>query len=190
MSSLAPGFLLAAPPLHDGVFERSVVLLASHDEEGAFGWVVNGSSLLSLPELLSGVDFENHLNPAHAELEVQVGGPVSQEQVWLLYPSGSMVKADPDEQVEVAPGICACASKSVLKQVADGLIIPELKMIAGYAGWEKGQLEAEVSQGAWLPIRADQETTFQHRGSEMWVHAFERAGISPIGFNSKIKFEA
>jgi len=53
MSKLAPGLLLAAPPLADPNFDKSVVLLASHGDEGAFGWVLNGRPLMSLSELLT-----------------------------------------------------------------------------------------------------------------------------------------
>lgn len=189
MSDLAPGFLLAAPPLVDGHFDRSVVLLASHDEHGAFGWIVNGNPLLSFTELLKGIGLENHLSLAHRDIKVQAGGPVSQEQVWLLYPQRAELKPLEDE-IEVAPGICACASKAVLTQVAGGLVIPQLRLVAGYAGWAPEQLETELSEGAWLPAKAESKVCFNHRGSEMWTHAFERAGVSPIGFNSKTKFEA
>ncbi|MGC4066750.1 MAG: YqgE/AlgH family protein [Polyangiaceae bacterium] len=52
MSGLAPGLIVAAPPLGDPNFERSVVLLASHGPEGAFGWIINGRELMPLSELL------------------------------------------------------------------------------------------------------------------------------------------
>ena len=52
MSVLAPGFLVAAPPLGDPNFDRSVVLLAAHGADGAFGWVINGRVLMTLEEML------------------------------------------------------------------------------------------------------------------------------------------
>ncbi len=81
--SLAPGFLIAAPPLGDPNFDRSVVLLAAHGPDGAFGWVINGRELMSLGELLVRAEV------AESELTlpgtVRVGGPVSPEQVWIVY---------------------------------------------------------------------------------------------------------
>ncbi len=50
--SLAPGFLIASPPLGDPNFDRAVVLLAAHDEEGALGFVVNRMSAITVGELL------------------------------------------------------------------------------------------------------------------------------------------
>ena len=52
-TSLAPGFLLASPPLGDPNFDRTVVLLAVHGESGALGFVVNRTAPLTLGELLS-----------------------------------------------------------------------------------------------------------------------------------------
>ena len=58
MSDLAPGFLVAAPPLGDPNFDRSVVLLAAHGSEGAFGWVINGREVMSMTELMQRVELD------------------------------------------------------------------------------------------------------------------------------------
>ncbi len=48
VTSLAPGFLIASPPLGDPNFDRTVVLLAVHGESGALGFVVNRAAPLTL----------------------------------------------------------------------------------------------------------------------------------------------
>src|SRR5262249_21629964 len=50
--SLAPGLLIAAPPLGDPNFDRTVVLLAMHGDTGALGFVINRIAPVSLGELL------------------------------------------------------------------------------------------------------------------------------------------
>src|SRR3954464_13795631 len=90
-SVLAPGLLLSAPPLTDPNFERSVVLLSAHGPDGAFGWVLNGPQTMSFPELLGRAGVVNTAwASASASMAgpVRVGGPVSADQVWLVYPSG------------------------------------------------------------------------------------------------------
>ena len=52
LGTLAPGLLIAAPPLGDPNFDRTVVLLALHGAEGALGFVVNRVASMSLGELL------------------------------------------------------------------------------------------------------------------------------------------
>src|SRR5690606_28209821 len=93
MSELAPGLLIAAPPLGDPNFERSVVLLAAHGPDGAFGWVLNGKAVMSVSELLVRAE----VTERRVELPGmgRLGGPVSQDQIWLVS--------------ELAPGLLSAA---------------------------------------------------------------------------------
>src|SRR5262249_48596159 len=109
--SLAPGFLVAAPPLGDPNFDRSVVLLAAHGADGAFGWVLNGREVMTLGELL--VRAELATEPRDLPGSVRVGGPVSPDQVWLVYRSDARFE-DFDGQLEVGQGVVASASRKVL----------------------------------------------------------------------------
>ena len=80
-SVLAPGFLIASPPLGDPNFDRTVVLLAVHSEGGALGFVVNRPAPMSLGELLSFAGYGNDLkDPA----PVYLGGPVQPSSGWIL----------------------------------------------------------------------------------------------------------
>lgn len=182
MSSLAPGILIAAPPLGDPNFDRSVVLLASHDEEGAFGWVINGAQVMSLSELLVRAEILEERLPVPGL--VSRGGPVSEEQVWLVYPEGSKLSGV-EGQFDVAPGICATASRALLERLAEGEEVPELRAFAGYAGWAPGQLEDEIRAGGWLPGPIDHDLAFRTPLAEVWQRAFERLGTSPIAFTAR-----
>lgn len=186
MSILAPGILIAAPPLGDPNFDRSVVLLASHDREGAFGWVINGKSLLSMSELLNQADVErsSKVSPETLGELVSCGGPVSPGQVWLVYPSvHGLLGVEP--QMEVAPGISATASRDFLQRLGQGEPVPQLRAFAGYAGWAAGQLEAEINQGAWLPGEVTPELVFQTAPADVWNRAYEILGVTPLAFTSR-----
>src|SRR4030095_936454 len=104
MSCLAPGWLVAAPPLSDPNFDRSVVLLAAHGPEGAFGWIINGPELMTLAEVL--VRAEIIAQSSATAGSVRVGGPVSREQVWLVYKTEDRFP-EIDGQFEVGDGIMA-----------------------------------------------------------------------------------
>ena len=181
-SVLAPGLLLAAPPLADPHFERSVVLLSAHGADGAFGWVLNGPESMSLSELL----VRARLVETAPEIAgvVRVGGPVAQEQVWLLYPSG-VLALDIAGQVEVAPGIMASASRKVLESIVDGQAPRGLVALIGYAGWGPGQLENEINGGSWLPTDVSADVVFETPKSELWARAYQRIGTSPLQFTTR-----
>jgi putative transcriptional regulator len=183
MSVLAPGFLIAAPPLGDPNFDRSVVLLASHGDEGAFGWIINGRAIMTLPDLL--VRAEVRESAPDIDGSVRVGGPVSPEQVWLVYPEHSRFDGV-DGQFEVGPGVIACASRRALELIAEDGPPPDLLAFAGYAGWAPGQLENEIRSAAWLPIDFDRDLVFDVPREELWHRAYERLGATPMSFMSRV----
>ena len=51
--ALAPGFLIASPPLGDTIFVLWFVILAVHGDIGALGFVINRVAPMALGELLS-----------------------------------------------------------------------------------------------------------------------------------------
>ena len=182
MSPLAPGLLLAAPPLGDPNFDRSVVLLAAHGPDGAFGWVINGRELMTIEELLSRADVAI---PGMAPRgQVRLGGPVSPEQVWLVYRTENRLSDFP-EQFDVGSGVTASPSRRMLEAIALGRGPKGVMGLAGYAGWAPSQLENEIRGGSWLPTDADPAIVFDVPREEMWQRAYERMGTTPIAFTTR-----
>jgi putative transcriptional regulator len=182
VSVLAPGLLVAAPPLGDPHFDRSVVLLAAHGPEGAFGWIINGREVMTLSELLQRSDVTDQHVPLAGN--VRVGGPVSPEQVWLVYRSEDRF-AGVEGQFEVGSGILASASRKVLETIADRRVSGSVVGLVGYAGWAPDQLEAEIRVGAWLPTDVAAELVFEVPREQIWQRAYERIGASPMAFTTR-----
>ena len=182
MSSLAPGLLVAAPPLGDPNFDRSVVLLAAHGPEGAFGWVINGRELMSLSDLLVRADVTP--KPPDVRGVVRVGGPVSQEQIWLLYRIQDRFEAI-DGQFDVGSQILATASRRVLEALGEGRQHGNVVALAGYAGWAPSQLDNEIRQGAWLPTEIDPGVVFDVPVDEVWQRAYGLVGATPMSFTTR-----
>lgn len=182
MTSLAPGLLVAAPPLGDPNFDRSVVLLAAHGPEGAFGWIINGRPVMTVPELLLRAEIVDQ--PVSTPGTVRLGGPVSPEQVWLIYRSTERF-AEIEGQFEVGEGITATASRRVLEAIATQQPPEGLFGLVGYAGWAPSQLEQEIRAGAWLPTDVALELVFEVPRERIWQRAYERIGASPIAFTSR-----
>ncbi|HEX2734335.1 MAG TPA: YqgE/AlgH family protein [Polyangiaceae bacterium] len=184
-STLAPGLLVAAPPLGDPNFERSVVLLAAHGEDGAFGWVLNGAEIMSMSELLERTDVRSAPNIS-VPGSVRAGGPVSTDQVWLLYRTEHK-PAGVAEQFDIpGSGITASSSRLLLELMATGNAPKPLVGVAGYAGWGPSQLENEIGQGAWLPMDVHSSLVFAQDPTRMWLGAFESSGTSAIAFSSRV----
>lgn len=181
--TLAPSLLLAAPRLRDSNFERSVVLLGRHEEDGALGWILNGANLHPVGELLRAAE----LVPEHGEMpetqafrrQARIGGPVHPESGWLLYRSKS---ASFPGELEVGR-LAVCNRPEALQAVIKGEPPHDFHLLLGYAGWGPGQLEEEMKEGVWFPGPFDADLILEHSGESLWEEAFKRAtGLPPSHF--------
>jgi putative transcriptional regulator len=174
MTSLAPSLLLSMPQLVDPNFKRTVVLLCSHGEAGAFGLIVNRPLVTTGRVVVT-------LDPpvtTDRELEVWVGGPVEPERSWMLV--GSEI-GDPELSggVAVAAGMSLSTSPMLLRRLLEPDPPPDTRLIVGYSGWGPGQLEAELEQSAWLLSDVDRDLLFRTPAEEMWEKAIRRLGADP-----------
>ena len=60
-------------------------------------------------------------------------------------------------------------------EIADGAY-SELRIFAGYAGWDAGQLEAELERELWYPVRALPADAFDPDPDTMWRRVLRRQG--------------
>ena len=174
-SSLAPTLLLAMPQLVDPNFNRSVVLLCKHNEDGALGLIVNR------PLITTGRVTVNLDPPVSTdrELQVWIGGPVDPERTWIL------VGHDPDEQdaapapMRIADSLYLSTSPNLLRKLLEPAPPPLLRLIVGYSGWGPGQLEAELQSSSWLMSDVDRDLVFNTPADRMWESAIRRLGADP-----------
>jgi len=178
MESLKGHFLVASPYLLDPNFVRTVVLLVHHDEESAFGVVLNRPTESSLKELWEKIGD----TPCESEQQVHLGGPVS----------GPLMAVHTDSnlsEVEIVPGVFFAAQRDHLEE----LVLQsehDFRFFVGHSGWGGGQLESELAQGAWLTTPATAEFIFyssddlwrkvtQHIGQEILVDTLHLKALPP-----------
>jgi len=184
-SGLAPGFLVSSPALNDPNFRSSLVLMAEHSPEGAFGLVVNRPSPLSVRELLNTVSEELGAAAASAGRDggqVLFGGPVDPERLWILHRPGAQPEGDAGELL--APGIALGGSRALLEKLARTADAGPFHLLLGYAGWGPMQLEAEVTQGSWIPLSFDGDLALDLPLEDRWEEAVRRLGLEPAGLVS------
>jgi putative transcriptional regulator len=171
--SLAPAFLLSMPQMLDPNFSRSVVLLCSHNEEGAFGLVLNR------PLVTSGRVVVN-LDPpvtSDRELQVWVGGPVEPQRSWILV--GHEPEDETLEGLRIADSLYLSTDQHLLRRLLEPDPPPFARLIVGYAGWRAGQLEEELQASAWLMSDVDHDVIFNTPSDKMWEVAIRRLGADP-----------
>jgi putative transcriptional regulator len=168
---LRGSFLIAMPDMLDPNFQRSVVVILDHNEQGCVGLVVNRPSRLPMAEFAQVLEVDwVGAEPALT----YVGGPVQRDVVWLLHGVDEEV---PGSQL-VVPGISYALTRDALEALAV-VDTPKRRVYRGYAGWGPGQLEAEIRQGAWLTREAEADLVYWPDSSEVWERALRRSGIEP-----------
>ncbi len=190
-NTLAPGFLIASPKLDDSLFERTVILMIHHDEEGAMGFIINRPLDLDFGSLLEMVDLEHErIRLQCYDRDVYYGGPVRTEQLWVIMneeiignTSADFSELDSSAQMQFHDTWKLTGTADSIQGLAfsdDGTAA--FRPFMGYAGWGPGQLEGEISDGSWLALDFDEEMVFQPPTTNMWDLALDRLGLDETTF--------
>lgn len=173
-SSLAPAFLLSMPQLVDANFNRTVVLLCKHNDDGAFGLVMN-RPLVTTGRVVVKLD-----PPVSTDRELQlwVGGPVEPMRSWILVGPGGE-PADESTGMRITDDLYVTTSPELLRRMLEPDPPPRSRLIVGYSGWGPGQLEAELEASSWLMSDVDTDLIFNTPPDKMWETAIRRLGADP-----------
>ncbi len=154
-SYLKHHFLIAMPHMADPGFAQSLIYLVEHSQDGAMGLIVNRPSGLNLTDVLEQLRPDEPVTAVSLNLPILSGGPVQTDRGFVLHP------ADAQFQATLGLGqLGMTTSQDVLFAIADGYG-PKRHLIAlGYAGWEPGQLEAELLENVWLSCPAQPHILF------------------------------
>ncbi len=158
---LGGSLLIAHPNLLDPNFRRTVLFLAANDPgAGSFGLILNRTTGKTVSDFLTDDDAS-----LLADIPVFIGGPVGQNE--LTFAAFTLN----DEVVECRTHL----DISDARELADerpGV----LRAFVGHSGWSQGQLEAELSQKAWLVQRPDRDVLSLEKCQELWQTIMREQG--------------
>lgn len=159
--------LISEPYLPDPNFERTVILLCEHDENGSFGFVLNKPSQATLPELIEEVD---DFDP-----KVFMGGPVQQNTLHFLHKSHHTLEGDK----KIVEGVYWGVDFDNLLLSINTMQVSkaDLKFFVGYSGWSPGQLMDELKAKSWIVFKkASPDMVFEMNPDELWKEALKTMG--------------
>lgn len=159
--------LISEPFLPDPNFERTVVLLCEHNEDGSVGFVLNKPSILKFDEAVEEVsDFSPTL---------YVGGPVQQDTLHFIHRTPD----DLEGSIQVTDEIFWGGNyEQLITMINTKVIAPEdFKFFLGYSGWAPGQLEEELKQKSWIVINnPTAEEVFDIEPTILWKQVLNSLG--------------
>ena len=167
--------LVAMPSMPDPRFARSVIYLCAHSDEGAMGLVVNQvAGEVTFPAVIGQLGIEPDADCE--DRPVHVGGPVQPSRGFVLH-SADYVQ---DGTMVIDDGFALTATVDVLKAIATGQGPARSVLALGYAGWDAGQLDAEIQGNGWLLAPADPEIVFGRDNESKWLRAMRKIGVDPL----------
>lgn len=167
MQGTAGQLLVSIPDLGDDNFDQAVVLMLEHDEQGALGLVVNHPSSTPVLEHLPA------LEPLVAEPGVFfVGGPVAVGGLLAL--GRRTADREPTHSTAIVGPVVLVEPAALINGEVEGLDVARL--YTGYSGWAPGQLDAELTSGAWHVVPFSADDVFTSDPTQLWRRVMRRQG--------------
>jgi putative transcriptional regulator len=175
-------FLVAMPGMMDQRFDRAVIYLCAHSDDGAMGIIVNKPAEdIVFPDLLQQLEIipekpSISLPSQAGNMKVLRGGPVETSRGFVLH----SVPVEPIEgSVTAGDEIRLSATIDILKAIARGQGPDEAIFALGYAGWASGQLESEIQDNGWMICPLDRKVLFDQEFDTKYLRALGSLGIDP-----------
>ena len=159
--------LISEPFLADANFERSVILLCEHNEEGSLGFVLNKPSTLTLSDALDEV--------SGSEEVLHTGGPVQQNTLHFVHRIPQLMEQADD----LGNGIYWGGDYEALLSLINTrqLLAEDIKFFAGYSGWAPQQLTHELVEEAWIVYHgASAQQIFDMPANQLWREVLRSMG--------------
>lgn len=158
--------LISEPFLQDPNFDRTVVLLCEHNEEGSFGFILNKPAEVKVGDVMD--ELKNF------DEAIFIGGPVQQDTLHFIHRTPQI-----DNGTEVIKNISWGGDFEQVLFLCDTrqLGASEIRFFLGYSGWGPGQLEEELAANAWIVCDfVTEELLFETAPADMWKKALRNMG--------------
>lgn len=163
--TLTGRLLVATPQLRTSTFDRAVILLLSHDDDGALGVIVNRPTELPVGNLLP--DWTEFASEPGVVFQ---GGPVSPDSALGLVRVGEPNEPLGVRRVTDQVGVVDLDTPTEVV----GPAVTGMRVFAGYSGWAADQLEGEVEEGSWYVVDAEPSDAFRKDAQDLWRTVLRR----------------
>ncbi|NKI26878.1 YqgE/AlgH family protein [Arenibacter sp. 6A1] len=161
--------LIAEPTLYGDVsFNRSIVLLAEHGEEGSIGFILNKPLDYTINDLVKEIDIP---------FKVYNGGPVEQDNLYFIHKVPHLI----ENSIEISDGIFWGGDFGSIVDLINQNIIGEddIRFFLGYSGWSSLQLNEELSSKSWIVV----ENVYESNIIQKSPNAFWKEKMVELGGN-------
>ncbi|MCF6318483.1 MAG: YqgE/AlgH family protein [Proteobacteria bacterium] len=162
--------LIALPDMQDTRFNKAIILICEHNEDGAMGLVLNHPMKIDTEQIFIDLGLKqpqsNHI--------VLDGGPLNKNCGFVIHHNNQLYKSS----INIQNNLTLTTSKDLLDGIANHSFTDKWQFILGYSGWTSNQLEAEIAENTWLTCPADLDLIFNTPKEQQWEKALSLIGIN------------
>jgi len=165
--------LISEPFLPDSFFNRSIVFLTDHSDEGSVGFILNKKLELKVNEAIEGLeDWDEFLN---------MGGPVAPDTLHYLHTLGDKVP----KSIHICEDLYWGGDIDTIRTLVAFHKIDksQIRFFLGYSGWSAGQLEKELNEDSWVIAKTHPDIIMDNTGKDTWKKVLK-------GLNNKYRIWA
>jgi putative transcriptional regulator len=170
---LSGQILVATPKLRKSMFEKSLIFICEHHEQGSVGVMINRPTSFFLSYIFEqlGVD----VNASSLKnLPLLFGGAIQPERGFVLHrPPGewrSSLIIKPNE-------VTLTTSNDIIRALANNTGPSDVIVTLGYSAWEPLQLEDEIKNDYWLVCPYQKDLLYNVAYPDRWTFAGNLMGI-------------
>ncbi len=133
--------LISTPDVSGDIFSRSVVLIIDHNNNGAFGLILNKKNKELSRKVSKIMGFST---------DIYEGGPVENSKTFVIAKGNPVTDyfISINNEYYITEDI-----QSITSSILEGtLSIDEIKVFSGYSGWAALQLESEINRKTWTVV--------------------------------------
>ena len=153
------GKLLVSEPsiLNDSAFNRSVIYLSEHNEDGCIGFIINKPTEFVLNDLL---------NEINCDFKIYNGGPVEQDNLYFIHKLPNLIP----NSIEIDKEIYWGGDFEILAELLNNNTIDpgDIRFFLGYSGWSIDQLKDELDESTWVVVDNKYPNILKEESNDIW----------------------
>ncbi|NOR28823.1 MAG: YqgE/AlgH family protein [Lutibacter sp.] len=153
------GKLLVSEPsiLNDKSFNRSVIYLSEHNEDGTIGFIINKPTEFILNDLIKDIN---------CDFKIYNGGPVEQENLYFIHKLPNLIP----NSIQIDKGIYWGGNFEVLTNLLNSNAIKQtdIRFFLGYSGWSVTQLKDELEESTWIVVENNYSNILNIQSDDIW----------------------
>ena len=157
--------LISTPDISGDIFSRSVVLVVDHNENGAFGLILNKKNNNMSSRLLDIFGFK---------LDVYEGGPVENDKIFFICKGRPITEnySEITDEFYLTEDIENVVSAIIEQRIS----VNDIKVFSGYSGWAAQQLEGEIRRKMWTVVDVYNLDYTTSSDQSLWKNIMQNLG--------------